>query len=343
MKKIILVSSLIFATILLTSFYIIEKEVLEVKKTDKVSEVLKQLGDRPIPHQPNLRLRGASAEAGAELALHGITKNRRGKKTKKQSKHFVCTSCHNTVKEDPDLRYSDPQTKLEYAKENGLPFLQGTSLYGIVNRTSFYNGDYDKKYGKLVDKARHNIREAIQLCAVECAQGRRLKSWELESVLAWLWTMELKMEDLNLSEEKYADINQSLNGDGKSKDAAIDLIKSHYLQGSPASFTLPPDDRKKGYGLKGNPENGKLVYELSCQHCHKDKRYSYFNLDDAKTTFQYLKKHFPKYTRYSIYQVGRYGTPPMNGKKAYMPQYTQEKMSDQQMEDLRAYIEQQAR
>jgi len=343
MKNIILVSSLIFATILLTSFYIQEKEVFEVKKSDKVSEVLEKLGERPIQHQPNLKLSGASAKAGADLALKGITKNKRGKKTKKQSRHFVCTSCHNTVKEDPDLRYTNPQARLEYANKNGLPFLQGTSLYGIVNRTSFYNGDYDKKYGKLVDKARNNIREAIQLCAVECAQGRKLKPWELESVLAWLWTMELKMEDLNLSEENYNSINASLNGDVRSQDKSIDLIKSHYLQGSPASFTYPPDDRKKGYELKGNPENGKLVYELSCQHCHKDKRYSYFNLDNSKSTFQYLKKHFPKYSRYSVYQVGRYGTPPMNGKKAYMPQYTQEKMSDQQMEDLRAYIEQQAR
>ena len=343
MKNIILVSSLIFATILLTSFYIQEKEVLEVKKTDTVSDVLKKLGDRPIPHQANLGLRGASAKTGEELALYGITKNRKGKKTKKQSKHFVCTSCHNTVKEEPDLRVTNPQARLEYAKENGLPFLQGSTLHGIVNRTSFYNGDYDKKYGKLVDKARYNIREAIQLCAVECAQGRKLKPWELESVLAWLWTLELKMEDLNISDEKYSEINTALNGDKKSKSAAIDLIKSYYLQSSPASFTLPPDDRKKGYDLKGDPENGKLVYELSCQHCHEDKRYSYFNLDDSKTTFQHLKKHFPKYTRYSVYQVGRYGTPPMNGKKAYMPQYTQEKMSNQQMEDLRAYVEQRAR
>lgn len=343
MKNIILVSISIFITILLTSFYVEKKEVLTIKKSDKVSEVLTQLGDRPIQHRANTGLRGVSAKTGADLALYGITKNWRGKKTKKQSKHFVCTSCHNTVKEVGDLRDADPQNRLEYAKENGLPFLQGSSLYGIVNRTSFYNGDYDKKYGKLVDKARNNIREAIQLCAVECAQGRRLKSWELESVLAWLWTMELKMEDLNLSEQEYAELNSAVNGDAHTQDKAIDLIKSRYQQGSPATFTLPPDDRKNGYGLQGNPDNGKLVYELSCQHCHKDKRYSYFNLDDSKSTFKYLTKHFPKYSRYSVYQVGRYGTPPMNGKKAYMPQYTQEKMSDQQMEDLRAYVEQQAR
>ena len=341
MKKLFLISILIVATVILTSFLPEEKTLLEVKKGDAISDVLKKLGDAPIQHQANL-IKGASAEIGADLALHGIAKKPNGGSTKKQSKHFVCTSCHNTVKEDPDLRVSDPQARLNYAKENGLPFLQGTSLYGIVNRTSFYNGDYDKKYGKLVEPARNNIREAIQLCAVECAQGRKLKNWEVESVLAWLWTLELKMEDLNLSEADYQTVNAALNNDGD-KTAAIELIKSYYLQGSPATFITPPSDRKIGYNLKGNPDNGKLIYELSCQHCHEDKRYSYFDLDDEQLTFKHLDKHIPKYTRYSIYQVGRYGTPPMNGKKAYMPQYTQEKMSDQMMEDLRSYIEMRSR
>ena len=341
MKKLLFFTIIIFTTIILTSFLPAKNSMAEVEKTDTVSEVLKKLGDQPIQHQAKL-IKGASAEIGADLALKGIAKKPGGGKTRKQSKHFVCTSCHNTVKDEPDLRVSDPQTKLEYAKEKGIPFLQGSSLYGIVNRSSFYNGDYDKKYGDLVEPARKNIREAIQLCAVECAQGRKLKNWEVESVLAWLWTMELKMEDLNLTDEDYEKINEAMMGKGD-KTGAIQLIKSYYQSGAPATFITPPEDRKKGYGLTGDPENGKLIYELSCQHCHKDKRYSYYNLDDSKLSFQHLNKHMARYTRYSLYQVARWGTSPMNGKKAYMPQYTQEKMSDQMMEDLRAYIEQRAK
>lgn len=337
MKKLFFLSVLVFATLLFSSLQTNENSFFEIEKEDAVADVLKKLGDRPIQHRANL-IKGASAQIGEDLALRGIAKKPSGGKTKIQSKHFVCTSCHNTVKDKPDLSVSDPQARLEYAKEKGIPFLQGTSLYGIVNRTSFYNGDYDKKYGDLVKPARNNIREAIQLCAVECAQGRKLKNWEVESVLSWLWTLELRMKDLNLSEGDYTTVNNAINGQGD-KTAAISLIKSYYESGAPATFITPPSDRKQGYGLTGNPENGKLIYELSCQHCHKDKRYSYYNLDDSKLSFQHLNKHIGRYTRYSIYQVARYGTPPMNGKKAYMPQYTQEKMSDQMMEDLRAYIE----
>jgi len=59
-------------------------------------------------------------------------------------------------------------------------------------------------------------------------------------------------------------------------------------------------------------------------------------------SFKHLAKHFGKYSRYSTYQVSRWGTSPTAGKEAYMPQYTAEKMSVQQLEDLKAYVLQQA-
>ena len=216
-------------------------------------------------------------------------------------------------------------------------------MYGAVNRTSFYNGDYEKKYGELVEPTRNNLREAIQLCAIECSQGRRLKDWELESVLKYLWTLEYKLSDLRMTESELDEVNEQLIQTQGKNAKAIEIIESKYRQDSPAHFVTPPEDRKAGYGLTGNPENGKLIYDLSCLHCHEYENFSSFSLDDSKKTLQYLKKHFPRYTRYSVYQVSRYGTSPLPGKRAYMPQYTKERMSNQQMEDLRAYIEQGAK
>ena len=306
------------------------------KKT-KLSTVLKQLGDKSITHYPDLSIANVSPLTGENLVLNGFSQTKKGNQSAKQSKHFVCTSCHNIEREDPDLSVSDPQARLEYTAQHGLPFLQGTTLYGAVNRTSFYNGDYDKKYGDLVKPARNDIREAIQLCAVECAQGRKLKDWELESVLAYLWTLELRLGDLNLTEAQMADIDHAARKK-ENQSNTISLLKSRYLQGSPATFVTPPEDRKVGYQLTGNPQNGALIYDNSCLHCHNESRYSFFALDHSKFSTKHLDKHFSRYTRYSVYQVGRYGTPPMNGKRAYMPQYTLERMSNQQMEDLRAYL-----
>lgn len=323
-------------------FLVVTTEKASVTNETPVAEVLKKLGDRSITHQPNMGLKGVSAENGKKLFLEGISKSPSGKKSKKQSKHFVCTSCHNVVQEDPDLSVSDPQARLEYAKEKDIPFLQGTTMYGAVNRTSFYNGDYYKKYGNLVDKARNDIREAIQLCAVECAQGRSLKHWEIESVLAYLWTLEMKMEDLNLTEADFQKITIAVDNDDN-KDQAISLLKSKYLQGSPATFIAPPENRKAGAAnVTGNPENGRLIYDLSCKHCHENERYSFYKLDDTQLSLSHLNKHFSRYSRYSTYQVSRWGTSPVPGKKAYMPQYTKERMSVQQLEDLKAYVKKEA-
>lgn len=330
--------------IALFSHLTIEKPAEDlITEETPVWEALKAFGEAGPNHMPDLSINGASAKQGEEIFKRGITSKPKGGKTSKQSNHFVCTSCHNIEQEDPSLLISDPEARLQYAKEKGMPFLQGTTLFGAVNRTSFYNDDYEKKYGDLVEPARNNLREAIQLCAIECSQGRRLKGWELESVVQYLWTLEFKMSDLDLSAVELKKLNDWKNNSTGKNQEAIDLLQSKYLKGSPAHFVTPPKDRKEGYGLVGNPENGKLLYELSCLHCHEKETFSTFNLDQSKDSFKYLDKHFTRYSRYSVYQVARYGTPPLPGKKAYMPQYTQERMSNQQMEDLRAYIQQRSK
>jgi mono/diheme cytochrome c family protein len=313
-------------------------EPYTVDKQSSLAKTLEMLGDKPLPHQPDMSIKGVSREKGADLVLKGITSSPQNKKTNKQSNHFVCTSCHNIQREDPDLRISDPQTRLLYARDNNLSFLPGTTLYGAVNRTSFYNGDYEKKYGDLVRPARYDLREAIQLCAVECAQGRKLEAWEVESILAYLWSIDLKLEDLQLSSDEYDELNAALNGEGN-RELMVENLKARFLAGAPATFVTPPDDRKDGYNYDGDPQNGKLVYDLSCKHCHENQRYAFFNLDDSKYSFKHMEKHISRYTRYSIYQVIRWGTSPIPGKRAYMPNYTLEKLSHQQVEDLRAYIE----
>lgn len=306
-----------------------------------VVEVLEQLGADYTAKKPNTSIAGVSAEVGRSLIEDGFAPKPGGGKTGKQSKHFVCTSCHNTKREDPDLRVSDPAARLEYAVEHDMPFLQATTLYGAVNRDTYYNGDYEKKYGDLVHAARNDVRGAIQLCATECAQGRALKDWELESILAYMWEQELQMTDLDLSSDEQMQISNALAGQGDAS-AAKQLINSKYLHGSPATFIPPPADRKAGVGLEGDPKSGMQIYMNSCLHCHKNGEYSYLFLDDHKITHKHLNRKADGYSPHSIYQVTRWGVPTKSGKNSYMPQYTEERMSNQQLADLRAYIRERA-
>ncbi len=327
-----------FALLVALSFQVNQKGL---SKSEGVADVLKNLGEDYSTKMPKTTIKGVSALVGEDIVKNGFSKRDNLSKSKRQSKHFVCTSCHNIRKEDPDLTKANPQARLEYTNAQNMPFLQGTTLYGAVNREKYYNGDYEKKYGALVEPARNDIRQAIQLCATECAQGRKLDDWELESVLAYLWKIQLTIEDLALSEPEIAKVAEALTNPELKADAKT-IIKSKYLTYSPATFLLPPSDRKLGTGLKGNSANGKLIYENSCLHCHYQKQYSFLHLDSKPMSFRHLNSKADTYSNHSLYQVTRYGTYAKYGKRSYMPNYTAEKLSEQQLADLRAYIREQS-
>jgi len=310
-------------------------EKVAVNKDSSLSSVLEKLGEEATLAKPDFSVGDVSVEKGMALVLYGNSKGE--KKAHTQSNHFVCTSCHNVVREDPDLTKSDdPEARLSYVSSRGIPFLQGTTLYGAVSRRAFYNGDYLKKYGDLVAPTRNNLREAIQLCAKECSQGKKLKADELESVLAYLWTIDIKLNDLDLAEDELSAVVEGAN-EGSRNAELVQLLKSKYRDDSPATFVDPVYNLDATYS--GNKENGEQIYKYSCMHCHENKRYAFYALDYSYSTFRYLSNKFLKNHRHSVSKVSREGTQPLNGKKAYMPNYTLEKMSNQQLVDLKAYVD----
>lgn len=340
MKRFIISASIIIAVLIMITAF---KNVTEIEDnwTEKTSvqKVLSDLGNTKSKHfiVPDER----QIKKGEEIVKNGFTTNKRGGKTRRVSKHYVCTSCHNVQREDPILTKHNPEARLKYVKEHKIPFLQGTTFWGITNRESWYNDDYVNKYGaEAIGKARDDLRAATQLCAVECAQGRKMKDWEIEAVLAYFTSLELKMSDLDLSKKDWAKLkDNSIN-----KVEKITFLKSKYATKSPAHFYDSPKSKKEGYPntKKGNIENGKNIYDLSCKYCHQGKNaVSHLLLDDTQLSLQYLKRKMLKNTHLSIYQIIPYGTYAIPGHKPYMPHYPLERMSLQQVEDLRAYIEQQ--
>lgn len=303
-------------------------------KEDNVYDVLWDLGAPKPPHyiQPSPE----QIKKGEEIVKGGRTQDPNGKQTTYVSKYYVCITCHNTVQEDPDLRFSDPETRLDYAIEHQLPFLQGTTFKGIVNRESWYNDDYVKKYGSEKIKIAHqDLRKSIQLCAIECSQGRLMKPWEIEAVLAYYWSLQWKMSDLNLSQKDWDYLHSQAT-----KEAKIKWLKSQYLQQSPAHFYTPPQSLKKGYktSQKGNPERGKAIYELSCLWCHNEKGVSHYVLDNSSISLQNLRHNLYKNSHFSLYYIIAYGTYSVPGHRPYMPHYPIERLNKQQVEDLKSYI-----
>ena len=303
-----------------------------------LAQLLEELGEPRPKHY--MAPSQEAIKKGEEIVKYGRTIGPNGKRSSYVSKHYSCTSCHNLEQEDPDLRFSDPETRLQYVKEKGLPFLQGSTFKGIVNRETWYNDDYVKKYGdEKIEIAHKDLRESIQLCAIECSQGRPMEEWEIDAVLAYYWSLEFNLNDLGLTVMDLKQLNQKWN-DPQQKEALRKWLKSFYLQKSPAHFYDAPPNKTEGYaGLDGNPAAGKDLYELSCLHCHKTNGVSHYILDNSKDSFKHLNKMIPKDSHFSLYQIIAYGTYAIPGHRPYMPHYPKERMNQQQIEDLRAYIE----
>ena len=288
-----------------------------------VAQVLYSMGDRRPTH--DLSPLPVKVRQGEEIVRGGRTTGPDGNQSRFVSKYYVCTSCHNVEQEDPDLRVSDPEARLPFVKAKGIPFLQGTTFRGIVNRESWYNDDYVKKYGEaLVGQAHEDLRESIQLCAVQCSQGRPMEDWEVEAVLSYFWTLQWTLGDLGLDEADYARLNSPISSDTERQDR-IQWLKQ---------FGYP--------GLTGDPASGRDLYDLSCLQCHQDGGVSSYLLDHSHLCFEHLYHLIPKDDHKSLYQIVAYGTYAIPGHRPYMPHYPAERMSKQQVEDLRAYITEQA-
>lgn len=346
-RKFAIVSSLLVFGFVLMSAGLFDSPAQEENTADaewnnntSVAEVLNAFGE-PFPTNRPADMSDEMVERGRSLFTQGTYQTSNGKKARRQSRFFICTDCHNMVKEDPDLRKSDPDARLEFALQNGLSFLQGTTMYGTVNKVSWYNEDYYKKYGDLVRPANKSLEAAIQLCAEVCSQGRALDKDEMNAMLAFFWSMELKLGDLNFNEEEWAQL-RAAKKKGGANPAVVKGIKSFYLSGSPATFLETPENKEEGYDIGREPDakKGKLIYDLSCRSCHNPNGPSkYLSLNEDNLSLGLLRRHITYHGHLGLYEIVRHGTYADAGHRAYMPHFTAERMSNAQVEDLRAYIE----
>lgn len=304
-----------------------------------VSQFLWAMGmDKPMHYIETID--EEKARMGKEIVTKGRTERTNGKMSNYVSKYFVCTDCHNQVQEDPVLNEFDPQARLDYCVENKLPFLQATTFWGMVNRKSWYNDDYILKYGDLVKPASENLNEATKLCAIECSSGRPLEEWEQEAITHYYWTLQLTMGDLNLSEKEWRKIN-ILSGSEMDRKELIALVESKFMTASNATFVDPPYPLGTHYqtGKPGDAMNGEKLYDASCVTCHNQFGPSQLVLDKSIFTKRKFRNNIEKDTDFNLYKILRKGTYAQPGHMQYMPHYTAQRMSDQQVEDLRAFIE----
>lgn len=319
----------------------------QVQDSTFVWDLYEKLGKIRL-HKPDPSVAEASVERGKDLVEKGYAVNAQGKRTGVLSKYFKCTDCHYQGRESADWSKTDADSRLSYSTLFQTPMLPGTTFYGLVNRESFFNGDYQTRYADgspSVAIARTDVRKAIEFCALRFAQGRPLQAWETESILRYFWSLQLKIGDLEISDEEYEKINMAFK-DGTSSARAIHLLKAKFPDKLAASFAEPPrygtwsDNRLRD---KASFEQGKTVYEQGCRSCHAGQKSARTRLDYNSATFQKLSKQLRENDKGSVYHIVRTGSPADKTNRPLMPAYTLERLSAGQLEDLRLYIEAMAR
>jgi cytochrome c len=317
------------------------EDLVPPSKWDKdtpVADVLKAMGEDYPKHRP-ADMTPELAQKGKELFYTGTTVGENGSNVRLQSRHFTCNNCHNTSKEDPDLRVSDPEARLDYVLKNRMAFLPATTLYGTVNKSSWYNDDYLRKYGDLVKPAYNSLEYAIHLCATVCSQGRDLTPWEMKAMLSYFWSMEYKLGDLSMTADDWKKLREA-EGKGANPKMA-EWLHTFYRSGSPATFLEAPEDKGKGYEISRAPDakRGRLIYDNSCLMCHDEQGPSnYLKLDNGDVSLSLFRTNLKTKGHLSLYEIVRHGTYADTGHRAYMPNFTAERMSNAQVEDLRAYF-----
>lgn len=300
----------------------------------RLSQVLLALG-QPNPEHAvrvpaGIELRDL-VERGREIYFDGLTTTPEGARTERQSKFFTCSQCHLSEREDPDLATSDPIARLAWLDERNLGLLPGTTLYGTVNKTSWYNEDYGRKYGDLVQPARSSLREAVQLCSEQCSQGRRLSDFELEAVLAYLWSIEYRLDDLRLSTAERDRVARAAQA-GRPDPNLRELLLSRFRQASPAHFGdgAAPEARADGEAARG-----RVVFERGCLACHAGEgpaNRSFAGADGLEALASLMREG----EAHAVVREGK--APPSSRKGRYMPEYTLERLADAQLADLAAFV-----
>lgn len=262
-------------------------------------------------------------EQGRKLVEEGSL----GGLSKRISPFFVCTDCHSPNRDQAN--FSSSNSNLDYAKKNNLKYLPAASFYGMINQSEFYSGDYIKKYGDLVLTARNNLDGAVQLCAQECSQGRELTTQEVTYIRAYLKSKELQLKDLFDSPKALAEYSTW------TKDKKQDFIQQNFT--STRSNTFVSTNLNDIAQYTGDSKTGEFIFSNTCLSCHKDERVSFYEIANNDVSKKNLLKKLNNKEN-ELLTILRYGTQPLPGQKAYMPLFTAERLNDQQIADLIAYL-----
>lgn len=264
------------------------------------------------------------------------------------SNFYRCVDCHNDRREDPKLTDQDPETRALLVESDApsdpksrLRLTPGTTLWGAVNRESFYNDSYEIYHSLIVPPLRsmnpESLEDATQVCCKFCGVGRYAKKWEIAALLTYFWALELTLADLDLPPAVQAAVLTVLaepeNSDPDRVREMRAFLQRHYLRRAGDDAVTGPEVSDDGtigpypdqLRFRGESALGQKLYAVACDQCHgagkvNESQGADLIADPAR-----------------FHEVLRHGT--HRDQEPYMPMFTAQRLSRQQVADIQAYLE----
>lgn len=290
----------------------------------------------------------AYSEWGRELFLTGqVRQPPTGMQSEPLSYFYKCIDCHNNQREDLVLHQQDPEVRARMAESakpaphaRPLFLATGTTLWGAVNRESFYNDSYAVYHFLEVPGGREmdptSLEDATQVCCKYCSVGRFAETWEINALLAYFWDLEVRLADLRLPkmvENAVLDVLARPERSTKEHVGSMrDFLRGLYLRRAGDTYTAVPTEIEDsqtgpyadGLIFEGDPHRGRKLYSLACHHCHGENKINEIAGGDLVRELKRFHGILSKGTAHDD--------------EPYMPMFTSQRLSRQQIADIQAYL-----
>ena len=291
---------------------------------------------------------------------------------------FTCNRCHNLGKEGDLLAVENPEDRYNFILKRNIKegkrdifMTPSPTLWGAVNREDFYLGksneiyrglripnffnepvdNYDTenelekaniakptKKGEIDPKGRVAIGAAVHICGSYCCVAKKdpakprdffLKPWEYRALMTLFWENELRLSDLDLNKDELKKADQlknellKPNPDNSVVEPIQRILKTKFL-------TKADANPRTETSVAGNIKTGELLYFLSCARCHPGHGASVLGPAPRLQPNVHDKQKIQKAVDTLSHEF--------NNPTPYMPAFPKERLSAQQVEDIKAYI-----
>ncbi|MEM1441161.1 MAG: cytochrome c [Verrucomicrobiota bacterium] len=271
------------------------------------------------------------AEAGRNLIYEGRLPSAEGQRL---SEYFYCADCHSSEREMAILNSEGSASEhLDFAVAKELALQPAPSFAGVSNRLGFFESEMAKTLDP-PKEANSSLEGAVQFCATTIAKGRELNPVEVQSVIAYLYSLEWRIGDLGFRGADLAELKRRALNPREHR-----FIREEMLQRFPARTIAtpgePPSDPLAGYSIEETPDpsRGNEIWAQACLQCHDAEGASPHFFGDRDSTYRKLLSLFEDGT---VYRYIREGSGAGSG--IQMPSFPKEKLGDKEIEDLRAFI-----